>query len=120
MQKITMILAAVLLIHAQLQAQVEPGAGKWKTWLISSGKDYRLPAPGAYKDELAEVLARQKNLDTTAWQQIVFWSAGASSYRWAEMMGRLWIVDTSYYAALANMLLNVATYDATIAAWDTK
>jgi hypothetical protein len=66
------------------------------------------------------VLSRQKNLDSAALQQIVFWSAGAPSYRWAEMMSKLWVVDTSYYAVLANMLLNVAIYDATVAAWDTK
>ena len=24
---------------------VEPKAGTWKTWIISSGKDYRVPPP---------------------------------------------------------------------------
>jgi hypothetical protein len=28
-----------------LMAQVEPGAGKWKTWVIPSGSALRLPAP---------------------------------------------------------------------------
>ena len=28
-----------------LMAQVEPGAGKWKTWVIPSGSAVRLPAP---------------------------------------------------------------------------
>jgi len=104
----------------QLQAQVEPQAGNWKTWFITSGKDYRLPAPSSYKNEIPEVLARQRNLDTKTNQQIIFWNAGSPGYHWQEMMNKLWAVDTGRYGALANMLLGVAIYDATIAAWDTK
>ena len=66
------IIIAVLLIVAQLQAQVEPAAGNWKTWFITSGKDYRLPAPSSYKNEIAEVLSRQQNLDAAAKQQIIY------------------------------------------------
>jgi len=104
----------------QLQAQVEPEAGNWKTWFITSGKDYRLPTPSSYKNEISEVLARQKNLDAKTKQQIIFWNAGSPGYHWQEMMNKLWAVDTGRYGALANMLLGAATYDATIAAWDTK
>ena len=114
------IIIVVFLIGAQLQAQVEPGAGNWKTWFITSGKNYRLPAPSSYKNEIAEVLARQKNLDAATKQQIIFWNAGAPGYRWQEMMNKLWAVDTGRYAILANLLLGTAIYDATIAAWDTK
>lgn len=104
----------------QLQAQVEPEAGNWKTWFITSGKDYRLPAPSSYKNEISVVLARQKNLDPKTNQQIAFWNAGSPGYRWQEMMNKLWTVDTGRYGALANMLLGAAIYDATIVAWDTK
>ena len=114
------IVILVFLIVAQLQAQVEPGAGTWKTWFITSGKDYRLPAPLSYINEIAEVIAKQKNLDETTMQQIIFWNAGAPGYRWQEMMNKLWAVDTGRYAILANLLLGTAIYDATIAAWDTK
>ena len=114
------IIIIVLLIAAQLQAQVEPGAGNWKTWFITSGKDYRLPAPSSYKNEIAEVLSKQQNLDAAAKRNITYWNAGSPGYRWQEMMNKLWAVDTGRYGALANMLLGTATYDATIAAWDTK
>ena len=114
------IIIVVFLIVAQLQAQVEPEAGNWKTWFITSGKDYRLPAPLSYKNEIAEVLEKQKNLDAATKQQIIFWNAGAPGYRWQEMMNKLWAVDTGRYAILANLLLGTAIYDATIAAWDTK
>ena len=58
MKKNLVILIAVVLTAVYAQAQVEPEAGKWKTWFISSGKDYRLGAPGSYKNEIAEVLSR--------------------------------------------------------------
>ncbi len=120
MKKISIILIAVMITAAQLQAQVEPGAANWKTWFITSGKDYRLSAPSSYKNEVAEIVSKQKNLDSAGWQQIMYWNAGAPGYRWQDMVLKLWMTDTSYNGALANMLLGVATYDATIAAWDTK
>lgn len=114
------ILVAFLLAAAQLQAQVEPGAGTWKTWFISSGKDYRLPAPVPSKNEVADVIAKQQSLDDAAKKYINYWNAGSPGYRWHEMMNKIWVVDTGRYGALANMLLGTGIYDATIAAWDTK
>jgi membrane-associated phospholipid phosphatase len=120
MKKYFPILMAILFMAVQLQAQLEPTAGDWKTWFITSGRDYRLPSPSSYKEELTQVLSRQQNLDAAGWQQILYWNAGAPGYRWQDMMFNLWMKDTTYNGALANMLLGVATYDATIAAWDTK
>jgi len=114
------IIIAFILIGFQLQAQVEPNAGTWKTWFISSGKEYRLAAPSSYKNEVARVIARQQNMDAETKQQITYWNAGAPGYRWQLMMAPLWTVDTGRYGVLAGMLLSTAIYDATIAAWDTK
>jgi membrane-associated phospholipid phosphatase len=119
MRKSISILAVVLLMTTYLQAQVEPNAGTWKTWFISSGKDYRLPAPSSSKDEINQVIAAQKALDSAGRQQIIFWNAGAPNYRWQEMMTKVWQTSGDK-GPLANMLLSVATYDAIIAAWDTK
>jgi hypothetical protein len=111
---------AFFFLATHLRAQIEPAAGNWKTWFITSGKDWRLPQPSAYKQEIAQVLSRQQNLDAAGLQQILYWNAGAPGYRWQEMISKLWMTDTTYNGALSNMLLGVATYDATIAAWDTK
>jgi len=113
-------IAGILLFTGKLLAQTEPSAGSWKTWFITSGKDYRLPAPASYKDEIAEVLSIQKNLNSRDRQQIQYWNEGAPGYHWQNMMMQLWTVDTGRYGALANMLLGTAIYDATIAGWDTK
>jgi membrane-associated phospholipid phosphatase len=120
MKKTLTPLLVMLLIAADLQAQPGAAPGDWKTWFISSGKSYRLPAPTSNKHEIAIVLSKQRELDSAGMQQIMFWNAGAPGYRWNDMMARLWVTDTTYNGALANMLLSVATYDATVAAWDTK
>ena len=120
MKKRLSILVAVFLLSTHLQAQVEPDAGNWKTWFIESGKAYRLPQPPAHKKEIAQVLSQQQNLDAAGQQQIAYWDAGSPGYRWYDMIAKLWVSDTSYNGVLANMLLRVATYDATVAAWDTK
>jgi PAP2 superfamily len=124
MKKSLTISVTLLFMAAQLQAQPEPAAGNWKTWFIGSGKDYRLPAPSSYKEEIAQVIAAQKglshNMQDAGWQQILYWNAGAPGYHWQDMVIKLWMTDTGYNGALANMLLGVAIYDATIAAWDTK
>ncbi len=120
MKKSVFIFTFLLLAAGSAAAQTEPGAGNWSTWFISSGKDYRLPAPTLNKDEIAAVLYSQQNIDAASLQQIVYWSAGAPGYRWEDMIGKLWMTDAQNNGILANMLLSVAIYDATIAAWDTK
>jgi len=37
-------MTAGLALALNLTAQVEPQAGQWKNWVISSGSAYRLPA----------------------------------------------------------------------------
>ncbi len=120
MKKNTIIFAALWFMAAHLEAQTEPDAGAWKTWFIPSGAAYRLSAPPSYKGEIQQVLTLQQGLDSAGRQQILYWNAGAPGYRWQELMAKLWMTDTSHNGPLANMLLGVATYDATIAAWDTK
>src|SRR5436190_14177665 len=69
---------------------IEPNAGKWKTWVISAGKDFRIPPPPdarATQDELAWV----RNVALTTQNpnlidSVSFWSAGAPAYRWIELI----------------------------------
>jgi hypothetical protein len=120
MKKILFTLVLILFITAHLNAQVEPAAGDWKTWFITSGKNYRLPPPSSYKDEIAEIISVQKNLDSAGWQQIMYWNAGAPGYRWHDMIPIMTDTSNNGVLVFANMLLNVAIYDATVVAWDTK
>lgn len=120
MKKELYIVVAAIVIAAQASAQLEPTAGNWKTWFISSGNDYRLPPPASYKKEIGQVISRQQRLDSATRQHIAFWSSGAPGYRWQLLLFKLWPQDTSTNGVLANALLSIATYDATVAAWNTK
>ena len=120
MKKCISIFVCLVLVGANLHAQLEPNAGNWKTWFIKSGKEYRLPAPSSYKEEVAQVISKQQNLDSAALLQIIYWNAGSPGYRWQEIMATLWQTDISNKGALSHMLLGTSIYDATVAAWDTK
>src|SRR5262249_30553349 len=101
-----------------------PAAGSWKTWVIVSGGELRLPPPpdgATSRTEIAELhkLAAQRD----QWRdRIVYWNAGAPSSRWVQIAVNR-IIDgplKGLNAARHIALVNVAIYDATIAAWDSK
>ncbi|CAN5493056.1 vanadium-dependent haloperoxidase [soil metagenome] len=106
-------------------AQIEPGAGKWQTWVLTSGSELRPAAPpdkAATQKELAELETLASQRDAKALDQIAYWDAGSPNYRWNEIalaqiqskpisnprIGRLFA------------LLNVAIYDALVTTWDAK
>ena len=101
---------------------VEPGAGAWKTWVLASGSELRLPPPPdreATTAEIAELQALAAQRDGAALDRIGYWDAGAPGYRWNE---RACAQSRRLRGARTRMLalLNVAIYDATVAAWDSK
>ncbi len=103
-------------------AQPEPKAGEWKTWVISSGEAYRLPPPPgvqATQVELNELLTLQNKRDSAGIQQIRYWNAGAPGYRWQAVVEQLYGGFPPAWIR-AKALLNLAIYDATVAAWNTK
>ena len=104
-------------------AQVEPQAGTWTTWVLKSGDQLRLPAPpdqAATADEISQLKDMVAKRDDAALQQIAYWNAGPPSYRWNEI-GVLALADHALPLTGRDWaLLNVAIYDATVAAWDSK
>lgn len=116
----TFIFLVNLLVVNFLNAQNEALSDNWKTWFIASESEFRLPPPPPDKGEIAEILARQKALDSVQLQQITYWNAGAPSYRWQELISEIWMSDALKNGLLSNMMLSVAVYDATVAAWDSK
>src|SRR5918993_5587659 len=119
MKKYLTLILPICLLAVGTNAQVEPGAANWKPWLILEVKAYRMTPPANTPAEIKQVITHQQNLDSASWAQIFYWSAGAPGYRWHDMMNKLWMTDTSNKAALSNLLLGTAIYDATIAAWDS-
>src|SRR6267378_6497825 len=75
--------------NAHHEAQIEPNAGTWRTWVISSGKDYRVPPPPGHSETRAELKSLADLIshnDAQTRQQIQFWDAGAPAYRWMDIV----------------------------------
>jgi membrane-associated phospholipid phosphatase len=107
------------------QNQIEPQAGTWKTWAISSGKDYRVPAPpdaAATKGELAWLRDFVAQNNAQFKQDIAYWDAGAPSYRWIDLVSTRYLAGdpVTAYPHRVYAYVAMAMYDATVAAWDSK
>ena len=104
--------------------QIEPNAGTWKTWVITSGADLRVPPPPdttATATELAQVRELIAQNGPEAADTITFWDAGAPSYRWIDLVNSRLLADQPIpYSHRIYTYLTMAMYDATIAAWELK
>jgi membrane-associated phospholipid phosphatase len=110
-------------------AQIEPGAGAWRTWVISSGSAINVPPPPGTAEtraELGQLHALASARNAAVFDAIDFWNAGSPSYRWVDYavpyiigpgtpLGRRG-PDGSRQLAL----VMVAIYDAIIATWHWK
>ena len=118
----------ILLTGMPAQAQrgaVEPQAGSWKTWVIESGRHFRVPPPpdrAATENELSKLAQMAARNDRAALDRVAYWDTGAPSYRWSEIAvadhlksGIPWQI-----AARNLALMHIAIYDAMVAAWDSK
>ncbi len=112
-------------LRAHTNGQIEPNAGNWRTWVISSGKDYRVPPPPRRTQTLAELrglanLIRFNNAEDL--QQISYWDAGAPAYRWIDLINARLMAGTPTTPIPHRVYTYVALamYDATIATWESK
>src|SRR5262245_22446277 len=105
--------------------QIEPKAGLWKTWVISSGREFRAAPPPndtATAAEIDELKSLASKRDAAMADLIAYWNVGPPSYRWHEIAlsetmrnGLSWNFAMRHFA-----LLHVAIYYALVAAWDSK
>jgi membrane-associated phospholipid phosphatase len=121
----SVILLCVTPLLAQTSGQIEPRAGNWKTWVISSGKDYRVPPPPgetATRGELEWLRGVIAEKDPQIASQVAFWDAGAPSYRWLDLITNRVLsgAPVSAYAHRVYTYVALAMYDATVATWDSK
>jgi hypothetical protein len=84
-----MMIGAVILTSPLEAQQIEPQAGTWKTWVLASGRELRLPAPpdaGRTANELQWLRGFMSQNNQQSIDQIKFWDAGAPPYRWIEIV----------------------------------
>jgi membrane-associated phospholipid phosphatase len=122
------VCVVVLLSATSAVAQsdlIEPNAGAWKPWVISSGKDFRVPPPpdeSATKAELAQVRDLLAQNDSKVADKITFWDAGSPGYRWIDWVNYRFLQQQKLPPNSFRIYtyLTMAIYDATIAAWESK
>jgi membrane-associated phospholipid phosphatase len=106
-----------------VEGLVEPGAGTWKTWVLSSGSDFRIAPPPEWTqtvEEMKTLRAAVAKRDQATVDRIRYWDTGAPGQRWNEIGLAQAALARAPRGLRAMALLNVAIYDATIAAWDSK
>jgi len=118
-------LAVTLPIGALAGGPIEPNAGTWRTWVVSSGADYRVPPPPGAAGTQAELRALAELVshnDGQARQQITFWDAGAPAYRWIDLLNARALAGapTTAYMHRVYAYVALAMHDATIATWESK
>jgi membrane-associated phospholipid phosphatase len=107
------------------ERQVEPNAGNWKTWLIDDVRQVRPPAPPSRSISEREIGVLKRlsfHRDAAAMDLINYWDAGSPSFRWNEFAVDQAIKNNLIGPSAARVMssLNVAIYDAMVAAWDSK
>ena len=123
---ISLLASGVLLAQNPASSRnVEPNAGKWKTWTIPSGAAFRVPPPPGAAETRAELRVLSDmtaQVDDNRRKQIKHWDAGAPVYRWMDMLERATEAGQplSAHPHRVYAYVSLAMYDATIAAWDSK
>ena len=126
-------------VEGQVSQPVEPLAGTWKPWALSSGSQFRPGPPPAYgtpefRKQVDEVLFARNNLTPEQEQAVKFYAGSEGTTLPAgivadvsqsdvikAIVGDLGGIHLSVPRAVRAMaLVTVALADAGIAAWDTK
>src|SRR5262249_23620425 len=114
-------------VQAAPGGPVEPRAGAWRTWLLTSGSQLRLGPPpdrAASQAEVTQLKALAAQRDAPARAQITYWNAGAPGFRVNGIVRDELLAPGVVMAAAVTSrqrsLVAVAIYDAVIAAWDSK
>jgi membrane-associated phospholipid phosphatase len=107
-------------VHSQDRA-----AGGWKTWVLSSGSEMRLPAPpdsDATARELEDLRKLSATVTPDLLDKIKYWDFRSPPHAWNDLMIEFIAASplAPGYGPRAFAMLNVALHDAMIAAWDSK
>ena len=102
----------------------EPDAGRWKTWVLASGSQIAVPPPpddAATDRELTALRELASQRDEKATDAVRYWDTGDPAYRWNEIALEAAMRHENWDdGSRTTSNLNVAIYDAIVAAWHWK
>jgi membrane-associated phospholipid phosphatase len=108
-------------------SSIEAQAGTWRTWVLTSGSQFRLPPPpdqSATAGELDQLRKIAAQRDKATMERIAFWDVGAPGSQWNAILrdefAKHGATTTSATQSRQLSLLDVAIYDVTVATWDSK
>ncbi len=122
-KKLLLFAAISTAVVSPVFSQSSSDAANWKPYIVKSNDVTIADAPGKdqTQKELAITRERLAKADTRAVQKIKFWDAGSPAYRWNDMVAHLVTPrDFPTFIRMPNAWMNLAIYDATIAAWKAK
>lgn len=102
---------------------IEPDAGSWKTFVLASATEIRVPPPprrGRHGDELDAVVRAAAARTDDMLDAISFWDTGSPGFRWNQVGAQLLVADPAPDTFRVMTYLSLAIYDATIATWAWK
>jgi PAP2 superfamily len=102
--------------------QVEPDAGRWRTWAIVSGSAIDVPPPPDAAATAVEIqdLKNQSGHGIVSRERVDYWDRGWPGYRWQEIALAESQKDQKPFLWRTMALVSVAINDATIATWHQK
>ena len=113
-----------LMAQSKFSNATNAEVASWKPFLTYADSELNLPAPPDEKSsrkEVTEIKSKMANVDEHMMQRIKYWDAGAPSYRWNDMASRLVTFhDINTFMRFPTAWVNMAIYDATLAAWKEK
>ncbi|HVE46245.1 MAG TPA: vanadium-dependent haloperoxidase [Acidimicrobiales bacterium] len=112
---------------APAEAAAEPAAGRWRTWVLSSGAEVKVPPPPApgsakAKADLAEVKRLAGNPTDAAEKTVAKWNGPLPTSQWTKT-ALDFVSHVSKNPPLSSRnyaLVHVAMYDAAVASWHWK
>jgi len=118
-------LLVMLPLRAASSARIEPNGRNWKTWVLYTGSQLRLPPPpdlAATAQELAALKDMQAGLDDNQRSKIAYWDQASPSYHWVQWLEQTILAQNVNTPNATRQMasLNVAIYDGMVAAWDSK
>ena len=124
---VTVLCFVGLTVFAQSNTISQTGnkrPGDWKTFVVKNAEEFNIPAPPGKEQtqkELRELKEKMSHRNDQMIQKVRYWDAGSPAYRWNQLGYNLISFENfNLFLRTPSAWMNMAIYDATVAAWKAK